>query len=839
MFNSKVFSDSENQNIVEFNSDDHIYENVTTKYNKYGILNGILSGFTSKAKDFNLLPRKRDKYTEIINECPSPMNEFNFAQFSDDMSIFERNFEYQMDYQNSYTSCEDDNIYENLEFFCDENFNNSSLNNWMLNLTMEVEEYDSENIMFVKSIPSVFSVKRKTLDFHRKLNRNQITLNFLKILWNRENNVDIMSLLLQTFANLLRDQNKQSSVKCNSTDCSSLVTKISTEKVSLKKLKKSKKKIDKNKIYQQKFENVILSSSLNILVITYNKSQKFYFLLAYSEILFKLPTGVKLNQIIYAIKNNYKFNFRTYFEEIEFFKYLRRLLNHKLKQIQLNNNVVDDSEEAIENNSENIYQQIWTCQSISNDDDKPVIINSENIYSSLDYARVDDDNEWEVDHEFSFMNAKVLMTDDKMMNQNNYYKTIWVYYNEENPDYNRIFYDSLDTNSIHTLKKEDIKRNDIIDEESIYSDAISLSNDVVEEDLFSQVYRNLPNDVKKCEITQSLSESVDAWKALIRAPNYCEDEEDFFVNESILSSNFSYYTDVENDNSQSVNVHSSNFSLQLDDSPPATKPSRQESYRSLTEEYEVVDKPVSPPKTPRERGFRDRVKSKLKIKSGKAEINKTSIESLASITEDELVIFGGNLEKVEKDNYHKNVPKIIVDCISILELDVNIKTPGIYRISGNKNTIDAIKKKFNEKKQSKKESRHAMLQDQDVHTLTGLLKMFFRELKPPLMTKQIFTQCTSEKHSASQMWKIIREMPIQNYATLKYLFRHFKTIEKYQNENLMNSGNLAICLGLCLFSNSFGEVPNPYDNDISKCNMLCKYLIDNYNDVFESFEEAS
>ena len=119
-------------------------------------------------------------------------------------------------------------------------------------------------------------------------------------------------------------------------------------------------------------------------------------------------------------------------------------------------------------------------------------------------------------------------------------------------------------------------------------------------------------------------------------------------------------------------------------------------------------------------------------------------------------------------------------------------------------------------------------------------------------------------------------MPSQNYATLKYLFRHFKMIEKYQNENLMNSGkhlnnekfnfkaflliltnfgvvynfltkfyliifflgNLAICLGLCLFSNSFGEVPNPFDNDISKCNMLCKYLIDNYYDVFESFEEA-
>lgn len=38
------------------------------------------------------------------------------------------------------------------------------------------------------------------------------------------------------------------------------------------------------------------------------------------------------------------------------------------------------------------------------------------------------------------------------------------------------------------------------------------------------------------------------------------------------------------------------------------------------------------------------------------------------------------------------------------------------------------------------------------------------------------------------MWKIIREMPISNYATLKYLFKHLKMIEKYQTENLMNSG---------------------------------------------------
>lgn len=520
MFNSNR---ADKQYIMECD-DDHIYENITNRY-KYRILNGIISSFASKAKDFNLLTRKRDKYIQV-DDCPSSVNEYNTnlpcVILNDDTSIFERNFEYQMDYENSYTSCEDDNIYENLEFFNDDSFDNSSLNDWIMNLTHDVAEYENDNIMFVKSIPSVFSVKSNSQKFYRQLNRSQITLNFLKILWDGEN-VDIVSLLLHTFSNLLRDQNKQRhSTECNSTDCSSLVTKVSTEKVSLKKLNKSKKKIDK-RIYQ-KFENVILSSSLNILVITYNKSLKFYFLLAHSEIIFQLPTGVNLNQIICAIKKNFTFKFVSNIEENEFYKITRRLLHHKLKEISAKShedNKTDNTSAIVEkNHSENIYQQIWTCQSILNDD-KGVIINSENIYSSVDYARAADDNEWEVDHEFSFMNAKVLTGDEIMMNQNNNnnYKSIWVYYNDENPEYNKIIYDKSSIKSLHS--KKDIKIN---------------INVVEEEDLYSDVYRPI-TDVSKIEISKNFFGSVDAWKILLRSPNYCEDEEDIvssFITHNVI-----------------------------------------------------------------------------------------------------------------------------------------------------------------------------------------------------------------------------------------------------------------------------------------------------------------
>lgn len=492
MFSSKAHK-VDREKLMECNDDtDHIYENVSNRY-KHRILNGIISSFTLKAKH---LTRKRDKY--IHNDRPASMKVYDLNTFlnqlDDDTSIFERNFEYQMDYENSYTSCEDENIYENLEYFNDDSFNNSSLNDWMLSLTQDIAEYETDNIMFVKSIPSVFSVKRTTHSVQRRLNKNEITLNFLKILWNGENNVDIMSLLLQTFSNLLRDQNKQrQSVK---SDYSSLATNTLNEAVPKKGLKKSRKKLSKR--FYQKCETVILSSSLNVLVITYSQSLRFFFVLAHSQVLFRLPAGVKVNQLVCAVKNNNHIKFRSDLEHKEFYRNLGRFLQLKLTEV---NEILRKESEK-----ENIYQPIWTCQSNSNDTDKAVLIVSENIYSFADYASADD-SEWEVDHEFSFMNP--IVCGEKMMHQNEY-KTVWVDYNDDNPDYNKIFYESSALKVTVQSQKE-----------PVYSDITSLevnNNDV----------SVVVNDVNK-EIPPKWYESIEAWKSLIRSPYYCEDEEEYDI----------------------------------------------------------------------------------------------------------------------------------------------------------------------------------------------------------------------------------------------------------------------------------------------------------------------
>lgn len=147
------------------------------------------------------------------------------------------------------------------------------------------------------------------------------------------------------------------------------------------------------------------------------------------------------------------------------------------------------------------------------------------------------------------------------------------------------------------------------------------------------------------------------------------------------------------------------------------------------------------PKKEREK-FRDKMKVKFKLKSSKPAIQDTA-EVTKEVEED---FFGSNLETVEKDSDHKQVPKIVVECINALETNSNIKTPGLYRVSGNKTVIEAFKKKSNDKKNSKKEARYASLRSQDVHCVTGILKMFFRELLPPLMPSRIFVLCTTGEH---------------------------------------------------------------------------------------------
>ncbi len=57
------------------------------------------------------------------------------------------------------------------------------------------------------------------------------------------------------------------------------------------------------------------------------------------------------------------------------------------------------------------------------------------------------------------------------------------------------------------------------------------------------------------------------------------------------------------------------------------------------------------------------------------------------------LIYGVEMDEIEKDEKYPNVPRFVVECIAIIENQENLVTNGIYRASGKKESIDKIKKK--------------------------------------------------------------------------------------------------------------------------------------------------
>lgn len=166
------------------------------------------------------------------------------------------------------------------------------------------------------------------------------------------------------------------------------------------------------------------------------------------------------------------------------------------------------------------------------------------------------------------------------------------------------------------------------------------------------------------------------------------------------------------------------------------------SYKNLDDgDSQSNDSVLCDPPKEKHRLWIPRSKTKKSSKNSQSPEAQDSVKDRAS-TQD---YFSKNLETVEKDFEHKQVPKIVVECIKVIESSENIVTAGLYRVSGNKTQIEAFKKKSNDKKLSKKEPRSTLLESQDVHCLTGILKMFFRELSPPLMPSEIFSACTAGK----------------------------------------------------------------------------------------------
>ncbi|XP_041434028.1 rho GTPase-activating protein 15-like [Xenopus laevis] len=161
-------------------------------------------------------------------------------------------------------------------------------------------------------------------------------------------------------------------------------------------------------------------------------------------------------------------------------------------------------------------------------------------------------------------------------------------------------------------------------------------------------------------------------------------------------------------------------------------------------------------------------------------------------------VFGCQLETLCK---RKNtmVQNFVKQCIEAVEKR-GMDADGIYRVSGNLSTIQKLLFIVNQEEKLNLDDS----QWDDIHVVTGALKMFFRELPEPLFPYRFFEKFVEAiKLQESDLHvKAIRELvwtlPPANCNTMKTLFEHLRKIVINASVNLMSTQSLGIVFGQTL-----------------------------------------
>lgn len=159
--------------------------------------------------------------------------------------------------------------------------------------------------------------------------------------------------------------------------------------------------------------------------------------------------------------------------------------------------------------------------------------------------------------------------------------------------------------------------------------------------------------------------------------------------------------------------------------------------------------------------------------------------------------FGIPLDQCLPSLNNQYVPRLVEVCTEIVEKN-GLETIGIYRVPGNNAAVTALTEEANRCYDD------LILIDsrwKDVHVVSSLLKSFFRKMPDSLLTAALyprFIEADKIENIVSRLErikKLIKDLPIHHYHTLRHLILHLKTVVEFREYNKMEAKNLAIVFG--------------------------------------------
>lgn len=201
--------------------------------------------------------------------------------------------------------------------------------------------------------------------------------------------------------------------------------------------------------------------------------------------------------------------------------------------------------------------------------------------------------------------------------------------------------------------------------------------------------------------------------------------------------------------------------------------------------------------------------------------------------------FGVDLaEQMTRDD--AEVPPIMRKCCEAIE-KYGMDITGIYRLSGTTSKVQNLKHQLDKDLDSV--DLDAPEWSADINNVTGVLKMWLRELPDPLMTVSLqhgfieAAKIDNDRLRHIRLHERVNDLPDANYATLKYFLGHLHRII-HEPANMMTAQNMSIIFGPTLFGqimpgiNVNGGMNDAGASIIDLSNLAIETILKHYNDIF-------
>ncbi|XP_078044735.1 rho GTPase activating protein at 1A isoform X3 [Augochlora pura] len=157
-------------------------------------------------------------------------------------------------------------------------------------------------------------------------------------------------------------------------------------------------------------------------------------------------------------------------------------------------------------------------------------------------------------------------------------------------------------------------------------------------------------------------------------------------------------------------------------------------------------------------------------------------------------LFGAKIQQVCKRE-KRDVPFIITACVREVERR-GVGEVGLYRVSGSASDLTKLRKSF----ESNSYEAEQLLKEVDVHSVTGVLKLYLREMPEALFTDALYPAFleafqTGELSKGNALRRVYESLPTVNKAVIDFLLTHLIRVNKHEAQNKMSLHNLATVFG--------------------------------------------